>query len=206
MNKKGNNTRSTVYKVLFSTITVLFAVFAVLSACGENGSGGSSGRGQTQSEVWVRSDRVHILPMEYRASIEFNGNNFTTTTYWHYMRTGLLRHNDTPSFQPSGNNVADGFFTFYSNSNQPMTRSNAVLEEHIGTVTVSKEDSGPDGIYGDFNVGYRLTHRGTFSISDDRIEFVFSDGSIAVLAYQRTENTLTIGGTSMSGAQFVRKP
>jgi hypothetical protein len=36
---------------------------------------------------------------------------------------------------------------------------------------------------------------GTFSSIGDEIKFVLSDGSIRVLCFSRTENTITIGGT-----------
>lgn len=39
---------------------------------------------------------------------------------------------------------------------------------------------------------YKLSRRGTYSISDDRIEFLYSDGQITVLYFERTENTLTL--------------
>ena len=47
--------------------------------------------------------------------------------------------------------------------------------------------------------GQRLTASGTFSISDDRIEFISSDGSVQVLNFNRTDNTMDVGRT-----RFVR--
>ena len=47
-------------------------------------------------------------------------------------------------------------------------------------------------------VNQRETFRGTFSITDDRIEFVFSDGSIEVMRFRRTENTITIGSSTFT--------
>ena len=41
---------------------------------------------------------------------------------------------------------------------------------------------------------YRGIVRGTYSISDGRIEFVLSGGEIIVHNFSRTENTMTIGG------------
>lgn len=40
----------------------------------------------------------------------------------------------------------------------------------------------------------RRIHRGTFSISDNVIELVFSDGTIQIFNFSHTENTLTLGG------------
>ena len=45
----------------------------------------------------------------------------------------------------------------------------------------------------------RISSSGTFSISDDQIEFVGDDGNISVLGFSRTENTITI-----NGEQFAR--
>ena len=38
-----------------------------------------------------------------------------------------------------------------------------------------------------------VTRDGTFSISDDQIEFVYADGNIVVHSFSRTDNTITIG-------------
>jgi hypothetical protein len=38
------------------------------------------------------------------------------------------------------------------------------------------------------------TGRGKYSISDGKIEFVYSDGRIKVFSFSRTENTISIGG------------
>lgn len=39
---------------------------------------------------------------------------------------------------------------------------------------------------------WRIMQTGTYSISDNRIEFVFSDGTIRVMSFTRTENTIEI--------------
>jgi len=42
--------------------------------------------------------------------------------------------------------------------------------------------------------------KGTYSITDDKIEFVTEDGVIYVESFSRTENTLTIGGMRLTKA------
>ena len=37
-------------------------------------------------------------------------------------------------------------------------------------------------------------YKGTYSISDNQMEIVFSDGNITVVSFSRTENTITIDG------------
>lgn len=40
---------------------------------------------------------------------------------------------------------------------------------------------------------YTFSISGTFSIIDDSIEFVYDDGTISVVSFRSTENTLTVG-------------
>jgi hypothetical protein len=47
---------------------------------------------------------------------------------------------------------------------------------------------------------YRFVSNGTYSVSDGKIEFLFSDGSISVLSFSNTENTMTI-----ERDRFIRK-
>jgi len=49
---------------------------------------------------------------------------------------------------------------------------------------------------------YRRVLNGTYSISDGQIELVFSDsGTINVLNFSRTENTITLGGSRLTQRQ-----
>jgi len=67
---------------------------------------------------------------------------------------------------------------------------------------ISDKDIGRNEIsgYNQRKITYRVVSTGTFSISDDKIEFTLSDGSIKVLPFSRTENTIEI-----KGKRFIRQ-
>ena len=57
----------------------------------------------------------------------------------------------------------------------------------------------------EFLGGWRVTQHGTYSITDNRVELLFSDGTIEVLEFTHTENTLTLRHSSWGTTQsFVR--
>ena len=49
-----------------------------------------------------------------------------------------------------------------------------------------------------FISGPASRNNGTYSISNDKIEIIFSDGHIDVYSFSRTENTLTINGRRLT--------
>jgi len=48
--------------------------------------------------------------------------------------------------------------------------------------------------------GIDVSDSGTYSITGDKMEMIFADGTIKVFDFSRTENTITISGT-----QFTRR-
>jgi len=48
---------------------------------------------------------------------------------------------------------------------------------------------------------YKNDMKGTYSISDNKIELKFSDGKINACSFSRTENTITINGKQLTRAK-----
>jgi len=121
-------------------------------------------RGELQG-TWVFQSRGHT---EYPITIEFSGNRFTIQEYlwWseNAQRLGQLITNPSTPWRNVPTNSRES-------------------SQHVGTVMLS----------GRSVPLYRvISHRGTYSVSGDILELVFSDGSIETFTIQRTENTLQI--------------
>jgi hypothetical protein len=59
-----------------------------------------------------------------------------------------------------------------------------------------EEDRADDGLV--YWRIYRRTQKGTYSLTDNEIEFVYSTGEIQVKDFARTENTITIDGERLT--------
>jgi hypothetical protein len=70
------------------------------------------------------------------------------------------------------------------------------------TFVDGRDFPGESGLLGGpaFDRYYRVVTRGTYSISDGRIELVLSDGAVHVFPFSRTENTMTV-----NNRRFTRK-
>lgn len=131
--------------------------------------------------TWVLQGERHP---KYPTTIEFSGNRFTVQQYLHWwesdQRLGQVNTSTYASWRSR-----------FDTSNE--LRENS---QHIGTIRINLA-------FGGFvmNQLYRATtSSGTYSVSGDMLELVFSDGRISTYTIQRTENTLQI-----SGWRFIRR-
>ena len=102
------------------------------------------------------------------AAIEFKGNNFLITQY---PVIRIDRYRDGTSSESWGR-----VLPFVERINR-----NAL-------VLLREENYVRDGV----SFYYRDETKGTYSISDNKIELSFEEGSVKVLNFSRTENTITI--------------
>jgi hypothetical protein len=111
---------------------------------------------------------------EYDLTIKFSGKKFTMTIY-PVKGTQGWRGDSLSSFYPVGN------------------RGWREYEEDKFTLIRGNGNSDGDV--------YRYVMNGTYSISDNKIELLFSDGKINVCSFSRTENTVTIDRTQLTRAR-----
>jgi len=140
-----------------------------------------SNRGEL-SGTWVDSSQSDEFPI----TISFRGNNFTTVHYRGYSRSAMQRGIEllvTPS---------------------PPWYIHRVDESAIERQLVPSDLDFFAEWRWEYGVVQRITARGTYSLNDDRLELLFSDGTIEILNIRRTENTLDIRGRHRS-AFFVRR-
>jgi len=125
-------------------------------------------RGGGLRGVWA----VEMIREELVPTIRFSGNRFTAISY-----TGM----SLISFQSP-------YIV-----RTPWNLDSNVSRERVWTsldVFVRESEGSRYGVRG----AYRLTVQGTYSISGDRLELLFSDGTIQILEFWGTANTLYIGG------------
>ena len=103
---------------------------------------------------------------EHVPTIEFSGNRFTLTGYWNYI-------------------VA------WDGSQHHIPQITLITRQYASSRNYISREYLVGNLFGRL---YRLTHRGTYSISNNKIELVFSNGTIGVLPISLTENTITIDG------------
>jgi len=120
--------------------------------------------------AWESNDTV-----SNKNVFEFRGKSFTLTQYGSVYELFALRRNESRYEwgELCTNNEYDN-------------------KEFLG------ERSGTGGEWRAMD--YRIISKGTFSVSDDKIEFTLSDGSVKVLRFSRTENTIDI-----NNKRFVRR-
>jgi len=110
---------------------------------------------------------------EYNATISFSGKNFTITEY--------------PADHEDEYNSYWGWMSkSFSGRDKDFNRNNLTLINTIRPRAGSKTDV------------YRNVMTGTYSISENKIEFSYPDGVIKVLSFSRTENTITIQGVQLT--------
>ena len=179
--KYGSYTNFNRYKnkkvIVIGIIVIFMLIVAVIFMANRTGISGT-----WVSEIqysWIE------IPMgELGASIRFTGSRFIATHYEAYHREMGWMSRTLPGPPWDRHRVDDS----------------AVTRELIWTDIVGLWAS----VYEEgrnFERGAtRFTMRGTYSISGDRLELRFSDGSIQTFDIRRTENTLDIGRT-----HFIRR-
>jgi len=154
--------------VKFLTIGFFAMLLIIFTSCG---SGGLDGTWLLQNED----------VLDVATTISFNRGGFTITTGG---RTSISRTLPNGEF----GNVSDGRRGWRGRS----ISSSQFVREYTTTQLASTGI----GVFTEFEHIYRIYRvltTGTYSIADDHIEFVFSDGHIDVFSFRRTENTITIG-------------
>ena len=121
------------------------------------------------------------LDNKYETTISFSGKNFAIDEY------PILVDQEGDDFWSNGFNYSMSFHRPNNFENVTLFDESSVIVPAYNNTTV------------DFKV-YRNSIRGTFSITNDKIEFVYSDGYIDIFDFSQTENTLTI--TDMDGNSF----
>ena len=155
-------------------LALMVLMVLLSSSCGGSdvapGGGSSGGDGSGGGELdgtWVWSGQmvrsVTSAP-EGRATMEFNSNQFTLTV-------------DHFEFTEGHAGFTSAGALFYA---ELMLRAR---REDRGRVFVGGFDGGRH---------YTITETGTFALTDDRIELVFSDGTIDVFDFSRTPSTFDI--------------
>ena len=145
--------------------------------------GGSGSRGSELDGTWVWNGPIGMNMVEpptsiyVNATMEFSGNQFTWV-FEQFMATegGLL----------SQTGVHMGGFL-------NLMRSDSAWDNRVFVRNYYNSDNSVQR-----GVIYAVTESGTFSLADDgRVEVIRSDGSILVISYARTANTLdiTLGGS-----------
>ena len=154
-------------------IIILLTMITFLVMLASCGGGGLDGTWGLQSE-------------HARCRIVFRGNRFTLTEY-HSASSGTNR---------SGRIMVGHrpMFGWTEVSAIPIVWGGPVFAPQQQDVT--SEWGFSDNT---FAAAARHTIQGTFSITDcgDRIEITFPDGWIEVFRFSQTENTITIGGTTL---------
>ena len=169
-------------KIVVLLVVMMLIASLILVGCGGGGSSGPLG-GALEGE-WVAPGRHNP---EDTTQISFNGANYTlswTSSEW--WESG------------GGNGPINGYIVYDTVSAPTLPTVGDVQRKDylhplgFGRVSVY-------GVIADVSDDNRvITHKeisGTFSITENRIEFLCEDGNVAGVAdIQHTENTLTIGG------------
>jgi len=138
---------------------------------------------------------------EYTPSIVFSGRNYTLTTYERRSEQVRIREAaPTPTPQPGAPVslpvlIAEPSNPFYGYGNFRDLITERDRSDSRVVYSYSTER-------GDFRTDVqiiRITSKGRFSISGDRIEFIRSDNAVRVSNFSGTENVLRI-----EGFEFVR--
>ena len=152
------------------------------------GSAGLDGKWETNVEVSSYRDK---------AIIEFSGNNFSITDYL------LLFINEADRYSSGAKSSGLGFsdrglvdlmYREVIFGRSRVRRWSALEVENfmktIDDVELVKKEEHNGGRYKD--LVYRFFTKGTYSVTDREIELLYSDGSIKVKPFSRTENTISI--------------
>jgi hypothetical protein len=174
----------------------ILIILAVIFIFGCNSSGNSL------SGIWEEDPDY-----EFSATIEFNGKNFTITEYptlkWDVLfyfsdraRTNFKSLNFSRSWEnylpfPKTTSRNSGDFDIEKLTlieTFPSEKAELVLGPNSFTIPQSYKDMA----VGKEDQTYRNVSKGQYSISDNKIEFKFLDGSIEVYSFSRTENILLL--------------
>jgi len=162
---------------------VLLCFFIIILVFGFIGCNGGNNLNGTWEDTYIFGD-------EYVSTIVFNGKNFTINGFTNVVLT--FRWEDTrPSF------VYFPLFIRNARNNISPFEENIIKNktfEESNMYSIGWKNNDAKKMYEDKG-GERILRniwKGTYSISEDKIEFLFSNGSIEVFTFTRTENTINI--------------
>ena len=162
-----------------SFLVLFLAIFLI--NC--NGAINIHGIYEANSEyTWIEEDGTHMgIPI-----IEFDGKIFNLTYYPIYSENITVNYlMQLEIIKQWDNNIGNLFFT------EEIDRDSYIL---IKETKKNRE-----------NIKYYKNElKGKYSLHDNKIEFLFEDGSINVLDFSRTENAITIGN-EWGNIIFVKK-
>ena len=154
--------------------------------------------GNSLSGTWVLQGEDQL---EIPTTIAFNGNRFTVTkigaTYSTRFPNEEFRVQEEFKYRWMGRNW-DSIEFVREEIHEALLETGEEIEEVVGgdnpfgLQMVTRERITKPGE--ELIRVYRVLTIGTYSTTDDRIEFVFSDEHIEVMNFTRTENTLSIEG------------
>jgi hypothetical protein len=197
-----------VFKKIFLLVVLVGVLVAAFTAC--------DGDDNRLSGTW--EVRVPAVERDVPTTISFSGNRFTATVGWVESRNEAVEYQEEFVYQEDMPMIDDmealpaeySIFSIYARWLQgQMIRMNRLnfdsvtrefvsesREEFAARTTVRTTGGWSKGTTRGTNITrtYRASITGTYSITDDKIELVFSDGHIEVLDFSRTENTITIDG------------
>jgi len=157
-----------------------------------------NGSGTNLGGIWEWKENTDD---EYGTLIEFKGSKFT---FVEYQATYMV-------FEPHGwEQELFVHLDFIDRNKIPFEEEEYIKYSYEDLIKISYEDLitaqwikrfSKEEYDKSVGVGYiRGVRKGTFSISEDNIELIFSNGSIEVFSFSRTENTILI-----AGKRFIRK-
>jgi len=153
-------------------LLIIFLCAFYVSCSGNNRI---SGTFEIFKEGRIASEVEHIFN-NYGTTINFSGKNFTITECLIKYTFSGPSYSNNPSGWGRNHN---GFFNKKNNyDNLPII---ATYSEQMGRNMVDL-------------VIYNNILKGTYSVTNDKIEFMYSDGTIEIYSFSRTENTVMIDG------------
>ena len=202
-------------KIVALSVVVLLclAFFAVRLI---SNSGELSGKWRVEQEnffVEQISRDGTTLPSGILPAIEFSGKSFTITMRGSENKT-IWEHAGNILDESEGRMPEIDDLEFYITRDEYNQAKFEIEATRNRTSTSTRERAfGFPGVPGNARVDvkeiYRFhtfTAKGRYSITDDKIEFVHSDGKIVTHPFSRTENTLTIGlGRWEEPTRFIRQ-
>jgi len=124
--------------------------------------------------TWIPNEKLYWYELDgkiFEPSIEFNGNKFKVIQFPIMYKTirNTIWGNEI-------NKEWEGIIRLFKE------------EEYDNFILIEEEKKGNMEI-----LYYRDERKGTFSIKENKIEFIFNDNSIDVLNFSRTDNTIVLG-------------
>jgi len=134
-------------------------------------------------EITEKNSSYEVDPdNKYIVTINFSGKDFTIISYpMYYSGAYAAYYTNYHSFHPDI--TSDSSMKHFINWDKDIIE---IFKEGRDEITI-----------------FRNELKGKYSISDNKIELLFSDGKINVCSFSRTENTMTINGRQFTRSKKV---